>query len=178
MNGEAELSRLESQFEHACGRRLLRLFVSDAELPLADAVRSYLFNSQLIRRNLGDARASDSPSYILICPHHCEEIPTAAKLISRWIADPNIPIDEVRFVRLSESMANGGGPACLRLRMMLEPDDVQRLSSKNRLTTELFDKLSAAIEQWYPKSLSFDDLCNSAFTAELAHIDAVLRTID
>lgn len=175
LNGEVELLRLESQFEQVCGQPLLRIIVSDSELPLADAVRSYLFNSQLLRRVSGADSLSDSPSYILICPHHCEEIPTAAKLIDRWLADPNLPIDEVRFVRLTESMANGGGPACLRLRMMLEPQDVQRISSKYRLTTELFDKLSATIEKWYPQQLSFADLGNSDFAAELVHIDTNLR---
>jgi succinylarginine dihydrolase len=177
LNGDSELSRLESQFEQACGRPLLRIIVSDTELPLTDAVRSYLFNSQLLRRSAGTARSSNSPSYILICPHHCEEIPTAANVITRWIADPNVPIDAVRFVRLAESMANGGGPACLRLRIMLESDAVQRLSSKNRLTTELFDKLNAAIEKWYPESLAFEDLGNSDFVAELQQVDAALRAI-
>lgn len=175
LHGEAELSRLESQFEQSCGQSLRRITISNAELPLVDAVRSYLFNSQIVKpaANMG----SDAPRYVLVCPHHCEEIPAAAKLIASWIADPQVPIDEVRFVRLSESMANGGGPACLRLRMMLESENVLRLSNKNRLTVELFDHLSAAIEKCYPQSLSAQDFCNAEFVTELNRIDTAMRRV-
>lgn len=176
-NAGSELSRLETTFENVCRGPLQRIVVSEAELPIVDAVRSYLFNSQIVRRGLNSENNSDSQRYTLICPHHCEETPTAAKLIARWVEDPCIPIDEVRFVRLAESMANGGGPACLRLRMMFDPNDLQRLSSKNRLTIELFDKLCAAIEKWYPKSLAIADLCNSDLIAELQQIDVVMRSI-
>ncbi len=177
LHGELELSRLESQFEQACGQPLQRIVIRSVELPLVDAVRSYLFNSQLVRRNAFSVKASEPPSYALICPHHCEEVPPAAKLVAGWLADPQVPIDEVHFVRLSESMANGGGPACLRLRMMLPPEAVQRLSFKYRLTTELFDRLAEAIEKWYPKSLSISDLGNGDFVSELKQIDSVLHAI-
>lgn len=174
LHGEEELSRLESQFEQACGKPLQRIIISNSELPLADAVRSYLFNSQIVRRTCTD-QSAPSPRYILVCPHHCQETPTASKLIASWLADPLVPIDEVRFVRLAESMANGGGPACLRLRMMLSADAVSRLASSCRLTTANFDRLSAAIEKWYPQSLSTEALCNSQFVSELKHIDAAMR---
>ena len=177
LHGESELRRLESQYEHACGHPLMRIVISNSQLPLADAVRSYLFNSQIVRPAATTGTRADSPRYILVCPHHCEEIPAATQLIASWVADPQVPIDEVRFVRLAESMANGGGPACLRLRMMLESDDVLRLSAKYQLTTELFDRLSAAIEKWYPKSLSAEDLCNSEFLSELKQIDSVWRAV-
>ena len=105
------------------------------------------------------------------------EIPAAAKLIARWIADPQMPIDEVRFVRLSQSMVNGGGPACLRLRMMLESDDVRRLTAKFQLNVEMFDRLTAAIEKWYPQSLSAKDLYNAEFVAELNRIDEEMQAV-
>ena len=175
LQGESELSRLESQYEQTCGQPLLRMVISNSELPLADAVRSYLFNSQIVRPAATTGTRTDSPRYILVCPHHCQEIPAASKLIARWLADPHVPIDEVRFVRLAESMANGGGPACLRLRMILEADDVLRLSCKYQLSVELFDRLSAAIEQWYPPSLSLDELCSGEFVTQLNRIHSAMR---
>ena len=177
LHGESELKRLEFQFEQACRQPLMRIVISNSQLPLADAVRSYLFNSQIVRPAATTNARADSPRYILVCPHHCEEIPAASQLIASWLADPHIPIDEVRFVRLAESMANGGGPACLRLRMMLEYDDVLRLSAKYQLTAELFDRLSSVIEQWYPKSLSIEDLCSGEFVSQLQRIDAAMRNI-
>jgi succinylarginine dihydrolase len=177
LHGESELNRLEFQFAQACRQPLMRIVISNSQLPLADAVRSYLFNSQIVKPAVLAGARADSPRYILICPHHCEEIPAAKQLIASWLADPHVPIDEVHFVRLAESMANGGGPACLRLRMMLESDDVQRLSAKYQLTAALFDRLSAVIERWYPTQLSAEDLCNSEFLSELKQIDYVLRAL-
>ncbi len=177
LEGENELTRLEDSFKQSCGRPLQRIVIRDSELPLEDAVRSYLFNSQIIRRDPLSVRAGKVPSYVLICPHHCEELQTAAQVIDGWIANPQIPIDEVRFVRLSESMANGGGPACLRLRMMLPSEDVEQLSPKNRLTPALFDQLSEVVEKRYPKSLSAQDLYRSEFVAELHAIEETLQAI-
>jgi len=176
LDGESELSRLESQFQASCGHPLLRILVSEAELPLVDAVRSYFFNSQIVKPHRERAsHAADLPRYVLVCPHHCQEIPAAGKLIARLVADPQVPIDEVRFVRLAESMANGGGPACLRLRMILDDAGMSHLESKFRLTEGLFERLSEAIESEYPPSLTASDLCDVEFVSQLSRIDAALR---
>ena len=173
VNAEQELQRLETQFEELCQQPLLRVQVNANELPLADAVRSYFFNSQVIkpRRQPGQ----DTPRFVLICPHHCQEVLAAAKLIERLVADPRIPIDEVHFVQLAESMANGGGPACLRLRMMVSEDEASQLNPRLKLTESLFDRLSKAIDTFYPAALSASDLCSVDFVESLQQVDRALQ---
>ncbi len=170
LNGFDVLQRLEADMLRVCKHPLLRIEVSDAELPLADAVRSYFFNSQIVKP-LRTTSGLSSPRYVLICPHHCQEVASAAKLIERLIADTTIPIDEVKFVRLAESMANGGGPACLRLRVMLDEKDVERLDPKMRLTNRLFDRLSAVVEDFYPESLEASDFHQPSLIEKLKRVE-------
>ncbi len=72
-------------------------------------------------------------------------------------------------------MANGGGPACLRLRMMLSPKELALLSPEFELTAARFDALTAAIDQFYPQTLTHDDLANADFVSELTRIDEALQ---
>ncbi len=174
VNAASELKRLESAFESTCEMPLLRIQVNETELPLADAVRSYFFNSQIVKPTGAGSRALTA-RYVLICPHHCQEVQAAAKLIERLLSDDDVPIDDVRFVQLSESMANGGGPACLRLRMMLDESEMSLLSSQMRLTEPLFERLSAAVEKFYPAVLCADDFCNPQFVAELSRIEREMQ---
>ena len=115
-----------------------------------------------------------SPRYVLICPHHCQHIESATKLVDRLVSDPAIPIDEVRFVQLGESMANGGGPACLRLRMMLNDNELASLNPRLQLTERLFARLSETINKFYPEVLSANDFCNLDFIESLRQVDAAM----
>jgi succinylarginine dihydrolase len=89
--------------------------VSDAEVPLADAVRSYLFNAQLVSPPDGEMT--------LVAPTECRETPAVWSWIERHLAG-NGPIRRVEIVDVRQSMANGGGPACLRLRVVADPATV------------------------------------------------------
>ena len=170
LNGENVLQRLEADMRRECERPLLRLVISNSELPLEDAVSSYFFNSQIVKPSNTKGQAS-SPRYVLICPHHCQEVKSASKLIERLIDDSEVPINEVKFVRLAESMANGGGPACLRLRVMLDEGEVERLNPKMRLTAKLFERLSSVIENFYPESLTARDLYQPVLLEQLERIE-------
>ncbi len=178
LDAASELDRLENQFHQCTGESLLRIVASEDELPLVDAVRSYFFNSQLVR--CGDSRAplhSVPTHYELVCPHHCAEVPSAQRLIERLIADPSIPIQRAHFLPLNESMSGGGGPACLRLRMMIHADQVELLNSKWRLTHALSEQLSRVIEQWYPEQLSMVEMSSADFVDYLTRVDEALAGI-
>jgi succinylarginine dihydrolase len=86
--------------------------VPDAEVPLADAVSSYLFNAQLVTPPDGQTT--------LVAPTECRESPSVWSWIERHLAG-NGPIRRVEIVDVRQSMANGGGPACLRLRVVADP---------------------------------------------------------
>ncbi len=148
-----QVLRLDAAFEATLGRPLQRLVVSEADLSLDDAVRSYLFNSQIVSPPKG-------PRMMLISPRQCQEIEAARTLIEGWIADPDNPIEAVEYIELRESMAGGGGPACLRLRVVLAEDQVAGFAPACRLDDSLYDRLLAAIESHYPERLQIDDLAN------------------
>ena len=86
--------------------------VPDAEVPLADAVKSYLFNAQLVTPPDG--------AMTLVAPTECRDTPSVKTWIDRHLAS-NGAIRRVSFVDVRQSMANGGGPASLRLRVQCDP---------------------------------------------------------
>lgn len=77
---------------------------------MQDAVTTYLFNSQLLSRSDG--------SMMLVLPQECREHAGVWRYLNRLLEEDN-PIDDLRVFDLRESMSNGGGPACLRLRVVL-----------------------------------------------------------
>ena len=84
--------------------------VSESQILLEDAIRSYLFNSQLITLPTGEM--------IFIAPAECEEVTSVKNYLDEMVQADN-PITRVEIFDLRESMKNGGGPACLRLRVVL-----------------------------------------------------------
>ena len=136
--------------------------VSAADLPLADAISSYLFNSMLIQVP-GDDRLT------LICPTETEENPRSRAVAER-IAGSNGPIGQVRYVDVRQSMRNGGGPACLRLRVVLTEEELAATSGAMRFTPALHAQLQDWAERHYrdaltPRDLADPDLLNESRTA-------------
>ena len=175
-DGEQELQRLDESFRQATGTPLLRIEISTTELPLDEAVRSYFFNSQIVApRALSST--NQATQLTLISPQQCQAIPSTRRLIDQLIASTENPIEEVYYVPLEQSMANGGGPACLRLRVPLAREDIEKLPRQLRLDRQLEERLAAAIERWYPESLELTDLCNLAFAKELSQISDHLQKV-
>ncbi|MEZ6134518.1 MAG: N-succinylarginine dihydrolase [Pirellulaceae bacterium] len=162
LDAQPELDRLTRRFLEQTGQPLRRIEISSAELPLEDAMRSYFFNSQI----LSPTDTKHFGETVLLCPAQCQSISTARALVARLLSDPQVAIDAAHFVSLDESMAGGGGPACLRLRLPLRAGELERLDSRHRLTEESLERLTGAIEQHYPTCVEFQDLA----TAEFAHL--------
>ncbi len=172
--GQSELLRLDDCFQKATGAPLLRIEILTSDLPLDEALRSYFFNSQIVTPR-ASSLSNPAPQMVLISPQQCAEIPSTRRLIEQLIASTENPIEEVHYVSLEESMANGGGPACLRLRVPLERDDIDKLPRQLRLDRQLAERLSAAIERWYPESLELADLCDLSFAEELSQVSNQLQ---
>ncbi len=124
---------------------------SNEELPLEHAVKSYLFNSQLVTR--GDGKMT------LICPLEVEETSSAHQAALRIVAEDN-PVDEVRFLDLRQSMNNGGGPACLRLRVVMNQHQAAAMHQGVVLTDGLYEQLKSWIIANYREELSSAELCD------------------
>jgi succinylarginine dihydrolase len=141
--------------------------VSAAEVPLADAVRSYLFNAQLVTAPDGEM--------ILIAPTECRETPSVWSWIERHLAG-NGPIRRLEIVDVRQSMANGGGPACLRLRVVADPAtvDPRFLVDESKL-----DRLADVVRRLWPVEIANRDLQSAGLVRDIeAARAALLETLD
>lgn len=132
--------------------------VSSADLSLADAISSYLFNSMLVRIP-GEDRLT------LICPTETRDNPRSHAVAER-LAASNGPIGRVEYVDVRQSMRNGGGPACLRLRVVLTGAEQAATNPAMRMTGALHARLSDWAAAWYRESLTPRDLADPALLDE------------
>ena len=141
--------------------------VTDADVPLADAVSSYLFNAQLVTAPDGEMT--------LVAPAECRETGTVWSWIERHVAG-NGPIRRVEIVDVRQSMANGGGPACLRLRVVAEPAtvDPRFLVDDSRL-----DRIAEVVRLHWPVEIANADLQSPALIRDIeAARAALLEALD
>lgn len=154
-NTEAVLDELQ----HKLGAvELIAICVPSAEVSLRDAVRSYLFNSQLL--SISDDKM------ILVVPGECYEIPAVSDYLDRLVADAHNPIEAVEVFDLKQSMQNGGGPACLRLRVAMTEAEYQAMNSGVILTERLFTELNTWVDRHYRDRLTQADLADPQLLRE------------
>jgi succinylarginine dihydrolase len=139
--------------------------VADADVPLADAIRSYLFNAQLVTPPDGEMS--------LIVPAEARETPSVWRWIERHLAG-NGPIRRVEVVDVRQSMANGGGPACLRLRVVADPAtiDPRFLVDEARL-----DRIAEVIEATWPTEIANTDLLKPSLIRDIEAARAQLLEV-
>jgi len=139
------------------GPRFDAFVVRNDDVPLEDAVTTYLFNSQLLPR--------DDGRFLLVAPEECRENPATAALLA-GLTTSGSPIAEVLTFDLRQSMRNGGGPACLRLRVPLTASERVAI----RAHVFLDDALAHALETWiarhYRDRLAPEDLADPALLDE------------
>jgi succinylarginine dihydrolase len=148
---------LTSELRRRLGDELSLCVASEGELPLAEAVARYPFNSELV--TLADGAMS------VIAPRESETSPAARRFLERVIAEPN-PVRDVHYVDVNGSMNNGGGPACLRLRVRLEPDETASLAGRVLFDDELDQALVACITKRYRDRITVSELADPAFVDE------------
>lgn len=136
--------------------------VPASEVPLADAVSSYLFNAQLVSPLNGETT--------LIVPSEARETPSVWSWLQRHAAG-NGPIRKVEVVDVRQSMANGGGPACLRLRVAADPATVD---PRFMVDEEKLDRIAGVIERAWPEEIHPDRLQDPALVAAIESARAEL----
>ncbi len=152
------IAELRRQFAQQNNQPLHVIQISTADLSLANAVKSYLFNSQLVTRPDGNMS--------LICPAECDEM-AAAKRCIQAIVDGDNPVDQVEYVNLRQSMQNGGGPACLRLRVVLTDAEQAAMHQAIVFHHALYERLVVWVKRHYREQLSPDDLRDPNLVAEV-----------
>jgi succinylarginine dihydrolase len=143
------LDELRRMWDRTCSGPLHIVQIAARDLPLADTVSSYLFNSQLLSRPDG--------GMTLLCPQEVAET-AAAQAAAQQILAAGSPVDDLQFADLRQSMRNGGGPACLRLRVVLDEADRAACAPGVFWSDTLDRQLTAWVEKHYRESLSLDDL--------------------
>lgn len=132
--------------------------VASRDVPLAEAVRSYLFNSQLV--TLGPGKMA------LLAPVECQETPAVRRFLEQLVTSGKTPIIAVHYLSLRQSMRNGGGPACLRLRVVLTPAEANAMAPGVRFTAERHAAMVAWVNRHYRDQLRADDLADPKLLEE------------
>lgn len=142
------------------------VIVPAAAVSLADAIKSYLFNAQLLTLPSGEMG--------LVIPLEAWEHTRVRAWLDGMLAS-NGPIRRVLPVDVRQSMANGGGPACLRLRVVADPATVD---PRFLLNEDKIARIEAVVAAHWPESISPGQLGDSALAervvaARLALLEAV-----
>lgn len=131
------------------------LEVTEAEVPMADVISSYLFNAQLVTLPSGE--------YALIVPTEAPATPSVKAWMDRMRAS-NGPIRQFIPVDVRQSMANGGGPACLRLRVVAKPASVD---PRFLCTPDALSRACAVVADHWPESIAPDALASPALAEQV-----------
>lgn len=154
---EESLSQLRRAVA-ATGADLQALRVDTGQVPIADAVSSYLFNSQLLTKEGG--------KMALVIPQECQENRAVSRYLEGLVAGGG-PIDELIHFDLRQSMRNGGGPACLRLRVALTEIEARAMRQGVIMTEALYHRLVQWVEKHYRDHLEPGDLADPQLALEV-----------
>jgi succinylarginine dihydrolase len=145
------LREMREAFERLTGGPLHVIQVPDEELTLGEAVDTYLFNSQIV--TLPDGTMA------LIAPSESGEHPRARAVVDR-ILGSDTPIKTAHFLDVRHSMRNGGGPACLRLRVVLTRAELARVHGRVFLDDGLYSRLVDWVTRHYREELKAEELAD------------------
>ncbi|MES3027337.1 MAG: N-succinylarginine dihydrolase [Pseudomonadota bacterium] len=135
---------------------------------LADAVSSYLFNSQLVTLPGGDMA--------LVLPSDARDNAAVWSAVEAVVAGDN-PIKHAVVVDVRESMRNGGGPACLRLRIPVDGPALAGIDQRFLLTPERWAALSQVVEAYWPERIAPDDLLSPDLWAQARAAHRALEAV-
>jgi succinylarginine dihydrolase len=146
---ESLTRNLDGQFSYC--------LASSDELPVAEAVESYPFNSQLVSLPGG--------GMALVAPAEAQHSERCRAFLERAVLE--IPaLRRVHYIDVNASMNNGGGPACLRLRVLLSEAEKRAVTARVFLDDALYTQLVAWVEKHYRDRLVQRDLADPKLTEE------------
>lgn len=154
-----ETQSVLEQLQQAFGENPMAfVMVPDKDVSVEDAVTSYLFNSQLI--TLSDNHMA------IIAPSECQENPRVKAFLDSLLQQANTPIKEVKIFDVKQSMKNGGGPACLRQRVVLNQTELNQANQAVFINDALYKTLTAWVEKHYRDRLNEKDLADPQLLVE------------
>ncbi|MBV4365219.1 N-succinylarginine dihydrolase [Erwinia sp. BNK-24-b] len=133
--------------------------VPQDRISLQDTVASYLFNSQLLSKPDG--------KMIIVVPEECRQRENVWRYLNEMTTRAGSPIDEIQLFDLRESMRNGGGPACLRLRVVLNEAERTAVNSGSLMNDASYQQLTRWVEKHYRDRLHSRDLVDPQLLREV-----------
>lgn len=153
--GWNDLEQLSTWYNINSDKKLELIVVSQEDLSLEQAVECYLFNTQWLIQQDG--------TVLILTPKHCLENPNAQAVIESWCrSHPNWNFE---YIDLEQSMNNGGGPACLRLRLPMTHQEFDQIHAGVKLDDQKASHLESWICKFYPDTFQLEDLLNPDFRA-------------
>jgi succinylarginine dihydrolase len=148
---------LVEDLDRALGDEVFVVHATAAELALTSAVAAYPFNSQIL--------ALEDGGLVILAPQDACEDASARAFLER-VAGSGGPVRAVHYIDVRQSMRNGGGPACLRLRVPLSPEEERSLGARVLLDDALDEALTAWVDRHYRDHLDPHDLADPALARE------------
>lgn len=154
LDTDAKLREIQQKFGE---KELYFIEVKDSEVSVQDAVQTYLFNTQLVATGAG--------TMAIIAPTECQENDRVASYLADLVSR-DTPIRQVHYFDVKQSMRNGGGPACLRLRVALNDQELAAVNPAVMMNDSLFERLNNWVDKHYRDRLAVDDLRDPALLDE------------
>lgn len=156
---QKNLLRQLSEKSTGLGLPFVNVEVPESQVTMKDAVASYLFNSQLLTKADG--------KMTIIVPEECRQYEKVWHYLTELMESASSPIDEIQIFDLRESMRNGGGPACLRLRVVLNEAEFAAVNNGSLLNETCYQQLRRWVEKHYRDRLHIKDLVDPQLLREV-----------
>ncbi|PMG42570.1 N-succinylarginine dihydrolase [Shewanella sp. 10N.286.52.B9] len=145
------------EIRHKMNTEVHFIKVATSQVSINDAVKSYLFNTQIITLPNGEMA--------IIAPTNCQENPAVHAYLNELLT-LGTPIKHVKYFDVKQSMQNGGGPACLRLRVAMSELEVSAVNQNTLMNDALFSRLNLWVDKHYRDSLVVADLADPQLIIE------------
>ena len=139
--------------------------VPESAVSLEEAIRTYLFNAQLITLPSGEMA--------LVVPSECQDSASVWSWCEHMLSS-NGPIRKVIPVDVRQSMANGGGPACLRLRVVADPATVDQRFMLDEAKAE---RIEAVIAEMWPETINPAEIGDDALAKRVIEAREALLSV-
>ncbi|MGS0690400.1 N-succinylarginine dihydrolase [Shewanella sp. 30m-9] len=154
LNTQQKLTEIKRKFGDSA---LHFVEVPTSKVAIQDAVKSYLFNTQVVTLPSGEMA--------IIAPTNCQENPAVFAYLNELVT-LDTPIKQVLYFDVKQSMQNGGGPACLRLRVAMNQDEVAAVNQHTLMNDGLFTRLNQWVDKHYRDRLLVEDLADPQLIIE------------
>lgn len=153
-NSDLALQQIRDKFS---GDDLHLICVKTSDVNVQDAIKTYLFNTQIITQTNGEMT--------IIAPTNCQENPAVSEYFATLV-EQNTPIKQVKYFDVKQSMKNGGGPACLRLRVAMTRSELAAVNPHTLINDSQFNVLNAWVDKHYRDELAVTDLSDPQLLIE------------